>query len=130
MKSTRIYTVLVVLIAFLAGISGCQQPEQTEIKPKPKKVTEVAEPTQKGTPKIEVKKGGIIIPDTAKEKPLEAEVVALGTGKKAEDGKPIPFEVKSGDRILIGKYSGTDVTIDGDEYSAEWCSGIVRHDTN
>ncbi|MDP8217865.1 MAG: co-chaperone GroES [Candidatus Theseobacter exili] len=65
----------------------------------------------------EVKKGGIIIPDTAKEKPLEAEVVALGTGKKNDDGKAMPFEVKEGNRVLIGKYSGTEVTISDVEYT-------------
>ena len=61
-------------------------------------------------------KGGIIIPDTAKEKPQEAEVVAVGPGRLDEKGKRIPLEVKKGDRILIGKYSGTEVTIDGDEH--------------
>ncbi|GAB4346175.1 MAG: co-chaperone GroES [Candidatus Abyssubacteria bacterium] len=64
----------------------------------------------------EVKKGGIIIPDTAKEKPQEAEVVAVGPGAIGEDGKRIPMEVKAGDRILIGKYAGTEVKIDGKEY--------------
>jgi chaperonin GroES len=64
----------------------------------------------------EVKKGGIIIPDTAKEKPQEAEVVAVGPGAISEDGKRIPMEVKKGDRILIGKYAGTEVKIDGKEY--------------
>jgi chaperonin GroES len=64
----------------------------------------------------EVKKGGIIIPDTAKEKPQEAEVVAVGPGAIGEDGKRMPMEVKAGDRILIGKYSGTEVKIDGKEY--------------
>ena len=71
---------------------------------------------------VEVKKGGIIIPDTAKEKPLEAEIIALGTGKKNEDGKQIPFEVKEGNRVLIGKYSGTDVTVNDVEYT------IIRED--
>jgi chaperonin GroES len=61
-------------------------------------------------------RGGIIIPDTAKEKPQEGEVVAVGPGRKTEDGKVVPVEVKKGDRILIGKYSGTDVKIDGVEY--------------
>jgi chaperonin GroES len=61
-------------------------------------------------------RGGIIIPDTAKEKPQEGEVVAVGPGRKTEDGKVVPVEVKKGDRILIGKYSGTDVKIDGIEY--------------
>ena len=61
-------------------------------------------------------KGGIIIPDTAKEKPQEGEVVAVGPGRMTEDGKRIALEVKKGDRVLIGKYSGTDVKIDGTEY--------------
>jgi chaperonin GroES len=61
-------------------------------------------------------KGGIIIPDTAKEKPAEGKVVAVGNGKVAEDGKRIALEVKKGDRILFGKYSGTEVKISGDEY--------------
>lgn len=64
----------------------------------------------------EVKKGGIIIPDTAKEKPQEGEVVEVGPGRKNEDGKLIPLEVKKGDRVLYGKYSGTEVTIDDQEY--------------
>ena len=61
-------------------------------------------------------KGGIIIPDSAKEKPQEAEVMALGTGRKAEDGKTIAFEVKVGDRVLISKYGGTEVKIDDQQY--------------
>ena len=61
-------------------------------------------------------KGGIIIPDTAKEKPAEGKVVSAGNGKVGEDGKRIPLEVKKGDRILFGKYSGTEVKIAGDEY--------------
>ena len=60
-------------------------------------------------------KGGIIIPDTAKEKPLEAKVVAVGNGKILEDGKVRKLDVKVGDRILFGKYSGTEVKIDGEE---------------
>ncbi len=64
----------------------------------------------------EVKKGGIIIPDTAKEKPQQGEVIAVGPGKLSETGERIAPEVKKGDRILYGKYSGTEVTIDGDEY--------------
>src|SRR5215831_4094928 len=59
----------------------------------------------------EMKRGGIIIPDTAKEKPQEGEVVAVGPGKMTEEGKRIAMEVKKGDRVLIGKYSGTDVKI-------------------
>jgi chaperonin GroES len=64
----------------------------------------------------EVKKGGIIIPDTAKEKPQEGKIVALGTGKRDEDGKLIPFEVKKGDRVLISKYGGTEIKIDDKNY--------------
>jgi len=61
-------------------------------------------------------KGGIIIPETAKEKPMEGEVIAVGTGKILENGKKQPLEVKAGDRILFGKYSGTEVKIDGVEH--------------
>ena len=61
-------------------------------------------------------RGGIIIPDSAKEKPQEAKVIALGTGKKGDDGKVTPFEVKVGDRVLVSKYGGTEVKIDGKEY--------------
>jgi chaperonin GroES len=64
----------------------------------------------------EVKKGGIIIPDTAKEKPTEGVVVALGTGKTDENGKKVAFEVKKGDRVLVSKYGGTEIKIDGKEY--------------
>ena len=64
----------------------------------------------------EVRRSGIIIPDTAKEKPQEAEVIAVGKGKLDDDGKIIALEVKKGDRVLIGKYSGTEVTIDGEEH--------------
>ena len=67
-------------------------------------------------------KGGIIIPDTAKEKPQEAQVVAVGTGRVNEDGKVQPLDVKVGDRVLLGKYSGTDVTLDGEEHL------IIRED--
>ncbi len=61
-------------------------------------------------------KGGIIIPDSAKEKPAEGKVVAVGNGKLADDGKRVPLEVKKGDRILFGKYSGTEVKIEGEDY--------------
>jgi chaperonin GroES len=61
--------------------------------------------------------GGIIIPDTAKEKPQEGKVIAVGPGGKTEDGKIIPMDVKVGDRVLFGKWSGTEVKIDGKEYS-------------
>ena len=64
----------------------------------------------------ETVKGGIIIPDTAKEKPQEAEVIAVGKGRVAEDGKVIPLDVKKGDKVLIGKFSGTEVTIDDTEH--------------
>lgn len=61
-------------------------------------------------------KGGIIIPDTAKEKPAEGKVVAVGNGKVGEDGKRIALEVQEGDRILFGKYAGTEVKVEGEEY--------------
>ena len=64
----------------------------------------------------EVKKGGIIIPDTAKEKPQEAKVIAVGTGKVNDDGNKIPLDVKAGDRILFGKYSGSEVKVEDEEY--------------
>ncbi|MFP6732173.1 MAG: co-chaperone GroES [Alphaproteobacteria bacterium] len=60
-------------------------------------------------------KGGIIIPDTAKEKPMEGKVISVGAGARGEDGKVVPLDVKKGDRILFGKWSGTEVTIDSDE---------------
>lgn len=61
-------------------------------------------------------KGGIIIPDTAKEKPQEGKVIAVGKGKLTDDGKVIPLDVKVGDKILFGKYSGTEITIEGEEH--------------
>ncbi|MBL7686120.1 MAG: co-chaperone GroES [Deltaproteobacteria bacterium] len=61
-------------------------------------------------------KGGIIIPDSAKEKPQEAEVVAIGTGRINEEGKIIPLEVKVGDKVLFSKYSGSEIKVDGEEY--------------
>ena len=64
----------------------------------------------------EIKKGGIIIPDSAKEKPTESIIIALGTGKTDDDGKKVPFEVKKGDRVLVSKYGGTEIKIDGKEY--------------
>ena len=64
----------------------------------------------------EVKKGGIIIPDTAKEKPQEGKVIAVGNGKVGDNGKKIPLDVKAGDKILFGKYSGSEVKIDDKEY--------------
>ena len=59
--------------------------------------------------------GGILLPDTAKEKPQEGEIVSVGTGSKAEDGKVTPLDVKAGDRILFGKWSGTEVKVDGED---------------
>ena len=64
----------------------------------------------------ETKKGGIIIPDSAKEKPQEGIVVALGTGKTDDNGKKVAFEVKKGDRVLVSKYGGTEIKLDGKEY--------------
>jgi chaperonin GroES len=64
----------------------------------------------------EVRRGGIIIPDTAKEKPQQAEIIEAGKGKVNEDGKVVPLAVKKGDKVLIGKYSGTEVMVDGVEH--------------
>jgi chaperonin GroES len=72
----------------------------------------LVEPLEEG----EVQKGGIIIPDTAKEKPQEGKVIAVGTGKIQDDGKKVPFNVKKGDRVLMPKYGGTEVKIDDKEY--------------
>src|SRR5437762_10095378 len=74
----------------------------------------LAEPVEEKEEKD--KKRGIIIPDTAKEKPMESMVVAVGTGKTGDDGKKIPFEVKKGDRVLVSKYGGTEIKLDGKEY--------------
>jgi chaperonin GroES len=64
----------------------------------------------------EQKVGGIIVPDTAKEKPQQAEVMAVGSGKVMDDGTKVPLSVKAGDKVLVGKWSGTDVKIDGEDY--------------
>ena len=64
----------------------------------------------------ETKVGGLFIPDSAKEKPQEGEVVAVGKGKRLEDGKVVPLDVQKGDRILFGKYSGSEIRIDGEEF--------------
>jgi len=64
----------------------------------------------------EEKVGGIIIPDTAKEKPTQAEVVAVGSGRVLENGQRVPLDLKPGDKVLVGKWSGTDVKVDGEEY--------------
>jgi chaperonin GroES len=64
----------------------------------------------------EITKGGIIVPDTAREKPQQGKVIAIGHGKRLEDGKLIPLEVKAGDTILFGKYSGSEIKIEGNEY--------------
>tara|TARA_B100000315_G_scaffold111443_1_gene102251 strand:+ start:1382 stop:1627 length:246 start_codon:yes stop_codon:yes gene_type:complete len=64
----------------------------------------------------ETKKGGIIIPDTAKEKPMEGKVIAVGIGKLSESGVRLPLEVKKGNKVLFGKYAGTEIKLDGDDY--------------
>ncbi len=64
----------------------------------------------------EITKGGIIIPDTAKEKPMQGEIVAVGNGKITEEGKVMPLQVKPGDKVLYGKYAGTEVSVDGEDY--------------
>ena len=70
----------------------------------------------KPSPAEEKTASGIIIPDTAKEKPMQGDVIAVGKGRISDDGKVSPLELKVGDKILYGKYSGTEVTVDGDEY--------------
>ena len=87
-----------------------------KIKPLGERV--LVEPLTEG----EVNKGGIIIPDSAKEKPQEGKVIAVGTGKIDEDGKKVPFNVKKGDVVLMPKYGGTEVKVDGKEYQ------IMRED--
>jgi chaperonin GroES len=75
-------------------------------------------------------KGGIIIPDSAKEKPQEGEVIAAGNGKQTEDGKIIPLDVKAGDRILFGKYSGTEIKVDDQDYlilREDEVLGVIEH---
>lgn len=70
----------------------------------------------KPTPKEDVSKGGIILPDTAKEKPQEGQIVAVGPGRLTEDGKRIAMEVKVGEKVLFAKYAGTEIKLDGEEY--------------
>jgi chaperonin GroES len=70
----------------------------------------------KPSEELEKTKGGIVLPDTAKEKPQEGKVVAVGEGKKTDEGKVLPLSVKVGDKILYGKYSGTEITVEGEEY--------------
>jgi chaperonin GroES len=76
-------------------------------------------------------KGGIIIPDSAKEKPQEGEVIAAGNGKRTDEGKVIPLDVKAGDRILFGKYSGTEIKVDDQDYlilREDEVLGILEHE--
>lgn len=73
----------------------------------------------------QAERGGIIIPDSAKEKPQEAIVIALGTGKTDDDGKKVPFEVKVGDKVLTSKYGGTEIKLDGEEYKILNASDIL-----
>jgi chaperonin GroES len=70
----------------------------------------------KPSPAEEKTKGGIILPDTAKEKPVVGEIIAVGPGRRSDDGAMIPMELKVGDKVLYGKYSGTEVTVEGQEY--------------
>lgn len=64
----------------------------------------------------ETTKGGIIIPDTAKEKPMQGEIIAIGNGKQTDDGKVTPLQVKVGDKVLYGKYAGTEISVDGEDF--------------
>ena len=81
-----------------------------QVKPLADRV--VVKPSEDG----ETMKGGIIIPDTAKEKPMQGEIIEIGPGRTNEDGKKTPLEVKKGDKVLYGKYTGTEVSISGEEY--------------
>jgi chaperonin GroES len=82
----------------------------TNLKPLGDRV--LVEPSEE----TETKRGGSIIPDSAKEKPMESIIIALGTGKTDDNGKKVPFEVKKGDRVLVSKYGGTEIKLDGKEY--------------
>src|SRR5579875_1645909 len=94
-----------------ANINSCQERRETmTVRPLHDRIL------VKRIEEKETIKGGIIIPDTAKEKPQEGEVIAVGNGKKTEDGKVVPLDVKAGDRILFGKYSGTEIKIEDEEY--------------
>ena len=70
----------------------------------------------KRTEELQVTKGGIVIPDSAKEKPIEGKIMAVGPGKMSEQGQRMTLQVKAGDRILFGKYAGTEIKVEGDEY--------------
>jgi chaperonin GroES len=84
--------------------------EQMQLKPLADRV--VVRPTEE----TETIKGGIIIPDTAKEKPMQGEIIEVGPGRTTDEGKHTPLEVKKGDKVLYGKYSGTEVSVSGEEY--------------
>jgi chaperonin GroES len=104
-----------------SGISLLQNRPQPRIPIKKGDVAMKIRPLQdrvivKRIEEEEKTKGGIIIPDTAKEKPMEGKIIAVGKGKVLEDGKIHPLDVKAGDRVLFGKYSGTEVKIDGEEH--------------
>jgi chaperonin GroES len=104
--------------AHRAGNTVNSRRNSTDMNIKPLGDRVLVQPLEEG----EVKKGGIIIPDTAKEKPQEGKVIAVGTGKRDDDGKIIPFNVKKGDKVLMPKYGGTEVKIDDKEYQ------IMRED--
>lgn len=96
----------------MAGQHVSKRNERAEMKIQPLGDRVLVEPVKEG----EQKKGGIIIPDSAKEKPTEGKVIAIGTGKVDDSGKKIPFNVKVGDKVLMPKYGGTEVKFDGHEY--------------
>ena len=93
----------------------------TDIMPQTKRTTPTLHPLHdrvlvKRVEEEQARRGGIIIPDSAKEKPQEGKVIAVGKGKVSEAGKKTPLDVKAGDRVLFGKYSGSEVKLDGEEY--------------
>jgi chaperonin GroES len=100
--------------ALIRNITSTKQPKEKtmamNLKPLGDRV--LVEPVEEK----ETKKGGIIIPDSAKEKPMESLVIAIGTGKTDDNGKKVPFEVKKGDRVLVSKYGGTEIKLDGKDY--------------
>ncbi len=83
---------------------------QTQIKPLGDRVV------VRATPREEVTRSGIVLPDTAKEKPQEGQVVAVGPGRMTEDGKRVPMEVKEGDKVIYAKYAGSEIKLDNEEY--------------
>jgi chaperonin GroES len=117
LKDTKKITEQIFPSARAAGFDYIKQTKPNKNKPMALNVKPIGDRILvEAVEEKETKKGGIIIPDTAKEKPMESVIIALGTGKTNDDGKKIPFEVKKGDRVLVSKYGGTEIKLDGKEY--------------